>query len=153
MLLQGGMILLLGWGIGQFQEEPVRFANGLPGLLGGLVIAILFGLGLAGFNVFVAMQTRNTETAFLVANFLTLPLLFTSSAMLPVEFLPDWLQVVARINPVTYTISSIRLLFNGPQAVPGWDPAQLLSTSVLVLGGIALVTLILAVRSFRRAVR
>jgi ABC-2 type transport system permease protein len=153
MLMQGGVILLIGWTMGQFQETRVSFPYGILGLLGGLGIAVLFGLGLAGFNVFVALRTRNTETAFLIANFLTLPLLFTSSALLPLPMLPGWLQDVARFNPVTYAIGAMRVLLNGPTAVPDPDPGRLVLTAVVVLGLIATLTLTLSVRSFRRLVR
>ena len=122
-------------------------------MLAALAIALLFGLGLAGFNVCVALRTKNTESTFLIANFLTLPLLFTSSAQLPLPLLPSWLQYVARFNPVTYAIDSMRLLLNGPRAVPESEPGLLLLKTVLILGAIAAVTLTLAVRSFRRSVR
>ena len=104
MSLQGLLIVLIAWLAGQFQSERVRYENGLAGVLAALGIALLFGLGLASLNVFIALKTRNTESTFLIANFLTLPLLFTSSAQLPVTLLPNWLQSVARVNPVTYAI-------------------------------------------------
>jgi ABC-2 type transport system permease protein len=145
--------VVLAWVFGQFQAEPVRYEYGIPGVLGALAIALLFGLGLAGLNVFVALKTRNTESAFLIANFLTLPLLFTSSAQLPVQLLPNWLQTVALVNPVTYAVESLRVLLNGPEAVPEADPGVLLLQTVAILGLIATVTLTLAVRSFRKNVR
>lgn len=153
MLIQGIIIVLIAWGFGQFQTPKVSYTYGLPGVLGALAIALLFGLGLAGFNVFVAMQTRNTESAFLVANFLTLPLLFTSSAQLPIQLLPNWLQDVAHFNPVTYAVEAMRILFSGAQAVPDTTPSVLFPRALLILSGIAVVTLTLAVRSFRRTVR
>ncbi|HEX6292423.1 MAG TPA: ABC transporter permease, partial [Herpetosiphonaceae bacterium] len=116
-------------------------------------IALLFGLGLAGLNVFIALRTRNTETTFMIANFLTLPLLFTSSAQLPLQLLPGWLQGVARFNPVTYTIQGMRILLNGPQAAVGFDPQTEVLRALLILITIASITLTLAVRSFRRNVR
>jgi ABC-2 type transport system permease protein len=152
MLVQGGMIVLLAWIVGQFQSEKVEYVYGIPGLVGALGIALLFGLGLAGFNVFVALKTRNTESAFLVANFLTLPLLFTSSAQLPVQLLPDWLQRVARINPVTYTVDTMRFLLNGEQSVTGGTPTSLMLKTLLILGLITALTLTLAVRGFRKSV-
>lgn len=152
MLVQSGMIVLLAWIVGQFQSEKVVYIYGIPGLLGALAIALLFGLGLAGFNVFVALKTRNTESAFLIANFLTLPLLFTSSAQLPIQLLPDWLQQVARINPVTYTVDAMRFLLNGEQSPIGGTPMSLMLRTLLILGLITALTLILAVRGFRRSV-
>jgi ABC-2 type transport system permease protein len=153
MILQGLIIVVLAWVAGQFQESPVRYAYGVAGVLGALGVGLLFGLGLAGFNVYVALKTRNTESAFLIANFLTLPLLFTSSAQLPLPLLPSWLQAVARVNPVTYAIDSMRVLLNGPAAVPEAEPWRLLLTTVAVLGLIAALMLTVAVRSFRQSVR
>lgn len=153
MLIQGGLIVLIAWIFGQIQADKVVYAYGIWGLAGALGIAMLFGLGLAGFNVFIALKTRNTESTFLVANFITLPLLFTSSAQLPLSLLPSWLQHVARVNPVTYTVDSMRVLLNGSQAVPNVTPAVLLTQTVLILSLITIVTLTLAVRSFRRSVR
>jgi ABC-2 type transport system permease protein len=153
MLIQGGMIVLLAWIFGLFQKDKVHYPYGVPGLAGALGIALLFGVALAGFNVYVALKTRNTETAFLIANFLTLPLLFTSSAQLPITLLPDWLQKVARVNPVTYAVDSMRVLFNGAQAVPDSNPQSLILRAVVILLALGAVTLTLAVRTFRRSVR
>jgi len=108
---------------------------------------------LAGLNVFIALKTRNTESTFLIANFLTLPLLFTSSAQLPLQLLPGWLQRVALFNPVTYTIDSMRILLNGTQAITRAEPLTIIWQALLVLSVIAALMLTIAVRSFRRSVR
>lgn len=153
MILQGVIILVIAWVAGLFQTDHVHYAYGLTGVLGALGIALLFCLGLAGFNVFVALKTGNTESTFLIANFFTLPLLFTSTAQLPLPLLPGWLQRVAMINPVTYAIDSMRFLLNGRAAIQHTSPLQLLLVTVCFLGAVAAVTLTLAVRSFRRTVR
>jgi ABC-2 type transport system permease protein len=153
MILQGLIIVLVAWLFGQLQADRVSYEYGIPGVFGALAIALLFGLGLAGFNVFVALKTRNVESTFLISNFLTLPLLFTSSAQLPLSLLPGWLQTVAMFNPVTYAIESMRILLNGPQAVPDAEPGPLLLKTVLILGLIATASLTLAVSSFRRSLR
>jgi ABC-2 type transport system permease protein len=153
MILQGLIIIVIAWVAGLFQADGVHYEYGIPGILGALGFALLFGLGLSGFTVFVALKTRSSESTFLIANFFTLPLLFTSSAQLPLELLPTWLQRVAYFNPVTYAIESMRLLMNGREAVPNADPARLLMETVLVLGSIAAVSLTLAVRGFRKSVQ
>jgi len=153
MILQGLIIIVIAWVAGLFQTDGVHYEYGIPGILGALGFALLFGLGLSGFTVFVALKTRSSESTFLIANFFTLPLLFTSSAQLPLELLPTWLQRVAYFNPVTYAIESMRLLMNGREAVPNADPARLLMETVLVLGSIAAVSLTLAVRGFRKSVQ
>src|SRR5579862_6543813 len=96
MILQGLIIIVIAWVAGLFQADGVHYEYGVPGILGALGFALLFGLGLSGLTVFVALKTRSSESTFLIANFFTLPLLFTSSAQLPLELLPTWLQRVAR---------------------------------------------------------
>jgi ABC-2 type transport system permease protein len=153
MTLQGVIIVLIAWIAGMFQTDKVHYAYGLGGVVGALGIALLFGLGLAGFSVCVALKTGNTEATFLISNFFTLPLMFTSSAQLPLQLLPEWLQRVALVNPLTYAIESMRFLLNGRAAIPDADPWRLIPETILVLGAIAGVMLTLAVRSFRKSVR
>jgi ABC-2 type transport system permease protein len=153
MVVQGLIIVVITWGFGRFQADPVAYPYGPAGVAGALGVALLFGLGLAGLNVFIALRTRNTESTFLIANVLTFPLLFTSSAQLPRQLLPEWLQRAAALNPVTYAVEAMRILLNGPQAVHDADPGSVLLATVVVLGGLAALTLLLAVRSFRKSVR
>ncbi len=40
-----------------------------------------------------------------------LPLLFASTALAPLSFMPQWLQVVATLNPLSYAIEPIRYLY------------------------------------------
>jgi ABC-2 type transport system permease protein len=131
----------------------ITYNYGLPGILGALAIALLFGLVLAGFNVAVALTTRNSEATFLIANFLTLPLIFTSTALLPIELLPGWIQAVAQVNPVTYAINALRVLLYGPASVPsGGSVVSTILLAVAMLSLLAVLTLTLGTRSFRRAV-
>lgn len=153
MILQSVLIIAITWGVGQFMEPRVTYTHGLVGVIGTLLIALLFGVGLAGLTVFIALRTRNTESTFLISNFLTLPLLFTSSAQLPLQLLPEWLQRVALVNPVTYAIDSMRFLLNGQMSVVAANPLELIAMAVAILLLIAMLTLTLAVRSFRRSVR
>ncbi len=40
-----------------------------------------------------------------------LPLLFASTALAPLSFMPQWLQVIATLNPLSYAIEPIRYLY------------------------------------------
>lgn len=134
-------------------EATITYNYGVPGIVGALGIALLFGLVLAGFNVAVALTTRNTEATFLIANFLTLPLIFTSTALLPLELLPGWIQAVAQVNPVTYAINALRVLLYGPASVPpGSTVASTILFATAMLSLLAVLTLTLGARSFRRTV-
>lgn len=75
----------------------------------------------------------------------TFPLMFASSAFVPVGGLPGWLQVVAMVNPMTYGIDSTRALMQGQ--APG--AAALLAVLLSLL--LSAFSAVVAVRGFRRS--
>lgn len=159
MLVQA-IIILIATFVGGLRIEhgtlspTIVYAYGILGIVGALGIALLFGLVLAGLNVAIALTTRNSETTFLISNFLTLPLIFTSTALLPLELLPPWLRVIAQFNPVTYTIAALRVLLYGPGVVPiGSTAAETILFASAMLTILAAIMLSLGIRSFRRVVQ
>jgi ABC-2 type transport system permease protein len=63
-------------------------------------------------SLFIAINLRSTriETPMAVMNLLNLPLTFASSAFFPIDRMPGWLQAVAKVNPLSYTIDGMRQL-------------------------------------------
>jgi ABC-2 type transport system permease protein len=45
-----------------------------------------------------------------IGQVITMPLFFASNAIYPVAIMPDWLKVVAHINPLTYQVDALRSL-------------------------------------------
>jgi len=152
VMVQIVLVVLIGFGVGAFQSPRISFQYGVPGVLGAFVIVLLFSIVLMGFNVYIALTTRSTEATFILGNFITLPLLFTSSAQLPIGLLPNWLQAVARVNPVTYTIDAMRVLLNGPASAQDHSPAVTILLALAFLSVLGAVTLTLATRRFRSVV-
>lgn len=146
------LIIGIGWVFGQFQDPAISFHYGISGILGALVVAMMFALVLMALNIFIALATRNTEATFIVSTFLTLPLLFTSSAQLPIALLPGWMQAVARVNPVTYTIEAMRIMLNGPAAAPNGHAGLDIFEAFVILLVLGTITMGLATRRFRSAV-
>jgi ABC-2 type transport system permease protein len=85
-------------------------ATCIPGLLMMLLISALFGLGWGGISILIGLRTKNSETVFAIAGFLTFPLLFMSTALVPASFMPDWMQNVSKFNPISYGVDAIRVL-------------------------------------------
>nr|YP_009313159.1 Hypothetical protein ycf38 [Dermonema virens]SCW21413.1 Hypothetical protein ycf38 [Dermonema virens] len=100
------------------------------------VICIIFTVNILGINItnllgaFVATITLlaliNSVTiislilAFILPGHIellacllviNLPLLFSSTALAPLAFMPSWLQVIASLNPLTYAIEIIRFSY------------------------------------------
>ena len=76
------------------------------------VFAFLFLICMGLSSMFIAINIRSTriETPMAVMNLLNLPLTFASSAFFPLERMPEWLQAVATVNPLSYTMNGMRQL-------------------------------------------
>ncbi len=124
----------------------VRFHAGALAIIFIVAISGLFGMALAGINTIIALKTRNTETTFLIGNFVNLPLMFTSTSMMPKSFLPNWMQTIANLNPITYGIEGMRGLIT-----TGFDPNQVFP-AMIVLGTIAALSITTATFMFKSRV-
>ena len=80
------------------------------------VFAFLFLICMGLSSLFIAINIRSTriETPMAVMNLLNLPLTFASSAFFPIDRMPPWLQAVANVNPLSYTMNGMRQLLINP---------------------------------------
>lgn len=88
---------------------------GLPNLVGlGIIASIIFllVLGVTALSLGLAFALPGHIELIAVIFVTNLPLLFASTALAPLSFMPKWLQVVASLNPLSYAIEPIRYLYN-----------------------------------------
>jgi len=45
-----------------------------------------------------------------IVNLINMPLMFASNTFYPIAMMPDWIQAIARVNPVSYLTDAIRQL-------------------------------------------
>jgi ABC-2 type transport system permease protein len=91
---------------------------GLPGITGLGVIALiilLLVLGVTAMSLGFTFALPGHIELIAVIFVINLPLLFASTALAPLAFMPNWLQIVACLNPLTYAIEPIRYLYTHPQ--------------------------------------
>nr|WP_219335972.1 ABC transporter permease [Chroococcidiopsis thermalis] len=87
---------------------------GLPNLAGLGAIALiilLLALGVTAVSLGLAFALPGHIELIAVIFVTQLPLLFASTALAPLSFMPKWLQIVATINPLSYAIEPIRYLY------------------------------------------
>jgi len=108
----------------------VRIATGPLGLVVILLTAALLTMSVTAAFSALAYAVPQHGTFFAVAGFVTLPLLFMSNAFVPLDVMPGWMEVVARANPLTYAIETMRTL-----VLEGWEPRILLSLAALTVAG------------------
>ena len=104
-------------------------ASGIAGLALILVVGLLFGLGLVALSLALAFAIKGHGNFFALIGFLTLPLIFLSTALVPIQAMPTWMGILAKFNPMTYATEAVRALIIG-----GWEIAALLKVlAVLAL--------------------
>jgi len=123
---------------------PLR--TGPAGAVLLILIAMLLCLSFAGISLAVGAAVHVHETFFAITNFLTMPLIFTSSALFPLEFMPTWLRTAATYNPVTYAIDPIRILM-----ISGWEWGTIIP-DIIVVGLFTVGVASVSTYMFRRSV-
>ncbi|MEO3706340.1 ABC transporter permease [Trichormus azollae] len=87
---------------------------GLPNAVGLSAIALivfLLALGVTAISLGLAFALPGHIELIAVIFVTNLPLLFASTALAPLSFMPSWLQVIATLNPLSYAIEPIRYLY------------------------------------------
>jgi len=123
-----------------------RIKTGLLGVVGIVAMAVLFGVAWSGISNMVALRTRNAEATTILGILLTFPLMFLSTGFMPDMLLPDWLDTVAKFNPITYLIEALRAVVNN-----GWEWGTI-GKFLAVTAGLSVVTLTAATRAFRKVI-
>jgi ABC transporter DrrB family efflux protein len=127
---------LVGW----------RIHTNVFGLIAGALLVMFFGFAMSWVFATVGLAVGDPETAQAAAFPVLAPLVFASSAFVPVSTMPEWLQVFAKHQPVSATATAVRALtIGGPTATYVWR-------SIAWCVGILVVFAPIAVRYYRRAV-
>jgi ABC-2 type transport system permease protein len=115
---------------------------GVVGALGIVGVGILFSLWFVALSNSIAVLTKDQESTIIAANLLQFPLLFLSSAFLPLETLPGWIQTFAKINPVTYGVDAARSLMLDRDAMTVIEVTAFEGTLNGVVPGVAVLVAI-----------
>ncbi|SOB81294.1 ABC transporter permease [Streptomyces sp. 1331.2] len=137
------LVILLVVAVVVLDADP---AGGPLGLLAALLLTCTVVWAMTWIFLALAAWLRNAEAMQSAGYLVTFPLMFASSAFVPADRLPGWLQLLARLNPLSYAMDAARALaLDLPLGTRVWAA---LGTSALV----ALVASAAAVRAFRRPV-
>ena len=87
----------------------------------GVLLAVVLGSAIfSTFSLIIACLVKSRERFMGIGQVLTMPLFFASNAIYPIALMPDWLKLVAWVNPLTYLVDAMRtLMIQGAQSVEG----------------------------------
>lgn len=105
-------------------------------ILGAFTVVLLGSALFSTFSLIIACIVKTRERFMGIGQVMTMPIFFASNAIYPVEMMPAWLQLVARVNPLTYQVDALRgLMLAGGSAQIGLtlDIAVLACTAALLV--------------------
>ena len=149
------VILLALAGLVDVPYDPVL-------LLGLFGLQLLLAFMVTAFGVMVAARVKQIQTFTTVMQMLVMPLFFLSGALYPVSGLPTWLELLTRLNPLTYAVDPMRRLVFDHLDISeaarstldagvtwfGWRVPTLVELGIVLALGLAMMAV--AIRQFSR---
>jgi len=99
--LQGVLVILLSLIIG-FRPHNLML---LPL---ALIFIILIALFFTALGTAIASLLDDMQGFQLIINFLVMPLFFLSGALFPLQGVPKFIEIIAKINPLAYGVDGLR---------------------------------------------
>ncbi len=138
-LVQAAMVYAVALVIGvHLRLDPLS-------LIGVALVVVTGSAAFATFSLVIACLVRTRERFMGIGQVLTMPLFFASSAIYPISLMPDWLKVVAQVNPLTYQVDALRGLM-----IQGATESFPLALDFAVLIGSTVILIAIAARLYPR---
>jgi ABC-2 type transport system permease protein/oleandomycin transport system permease protein len=134
------LISIVGFAVG------FRIGTNFGLFLCGLLIVLLFSYTLCWGFATVGLSAPNAEAAQTMVFPILFPLIFASSAFVPVTAMPGWLQAFAKHQPVTQVVDACRSLMTGGTL---HDPGAVWA-ALAWCAGILIVLAPISVRKYRK---
>lgn len=101
-----GVAVLVGVALGY---RPPSWA----GLLAGCLLAVACAFALSWVFAFLGVVLDSAQTVQGASMLVLMPLSFMSNALVPTASMPDWMRVVADLNPISLLVEAVRALADG----------------------------------------
>jgi ABC-2 type transport system permease protein len=139
-LIQGVIVFILGLVLG-LGINPLTFFAALP-------VMLLITFGLVSIGLTIASFMGSLESFGAIQSFINLPLFFLSGALFPIPNLPSWLQIAAKVNPMSYGVDALKTIILGS----AWQSLQLqpLYVDLAVVGAFDLIMIGVGTWAFSR---
>ncbi len=105
------IMISVGYGLG------FRFEQGFLSAVAAILLAVLFGFAFSWISLTIGLAVKDSETAQVSSFIWIFPLVFASAVFVPVQTMPEWLQVFAKNQPVTQVVNAIRYLTTGAGSI------------------------------------
>ena len=115
-------------------------------------LLLILSITLSGLGLLIGSRMRSQQGFQLIMQLLIFPMMFLSGIFFPLNNVAVWLEVLSKINPVTYAIDAIRQIFLGSETagVVIFNHTMGIWESALLVGAIGVVFITLAAKAFNK---
>ena len=93
-----------------------RFEGSILQAVGAIALVVFFGFAFSWISALIGLLVRDPESADAAGFVWIFPLVFASSAFVPVQTMPGWLRTFAEVQPISVTVDAVRYLTSGGAA-------------------------------------
>jgi len=111
-LIQGCIVLLLA--------PLVRVKLSALSIVPLILVMAVLSFALTGIGIVIAARMTSFQGFGTIMNFVIMPMWFLSGALFPMQGLPWWLNILVRLNPLTYGVDLVRRLVLGFSFYSPW---------------------------------
>jgi ABC-2 type transport system permease protein len=143
-MVQGAIMLVLA----PIVNVPITLGK----VLALLPLLLILSLSLSGLGLLIGARMRSQQGFQIVMQLVIFPMMFLSGIFFPVSGVATWLEVLSKLNPVTYGIDAIRQVFLGTEVagVIVFGHTMGIVDSAIVVAMVGVVLLTTAIWAFNR---
>lgn len=143
-IIQGAIMLVLA----PIVNVPINSGT----VLALLPLLLILSLALSGLGLLIGARMRSQQGFQLVMQLVIFPIMFLSGIFFPVSGVAIWLEVLSKLNPVTYGIDAIRQVFLGTEVagVTVFGHTMGIVDSAIVVAMVGVVFLTIAIWAFNK---
>ncbi len=138
-------LIIVGLGL----AGGARYHGGVAGVAVIVAASILVGVVFGALSNAVGMLLRSREAIIGIYTFFMLPLMFLSSAFIPTQLMPGWMQAIASRNPLNWAVQIGRSAIS---AHPDWSAIAVRCGGLLVLAVVCVAVSVVTFRSYQKNV-
>jgi ABC-2 type transport system permease protein len=138
-------LIIVGLGL----AGGARYHGGVVGVAVMVAASILVGVVFGALSNAVGMLLRSREAIIGVYTFFMLPLMFLSSAFIPTQLMPGWMQAIASRNPLNWVVQIGRSALS---AQPDWAAIGIRCGGLLALAVACVAVSVVTFRSYQKNV-
>ncbi|HEX8005273.1 MAG TPA: ABC transporter permease [Trebonia sp.] len=133
-LIQGIVVVVISAILGvALTDNPLK-------LIGAAIVVVLGSAFFSCLSMSIAGVALARDRLMGIGQAITMPLFFSSSALYPARVMPGWLQVISKINPLSYEVEALRGLLIGTSTdmpldvvvLVAWTLASIITASLLL---------------------